>query len=73
MTIANKFRAFIFPKKDGDPLAPGEANRRQDNLFDTRNGYFDNDALGNWRLVFVRYTDTATMTLFGWRELRVDS
>ena len=71
MTIANQFRAFIFPKKDGNPLAPGGPNRRQDNLFDTRNGYFDNDPLGNWRLVFVRYTDAATNTLFGRRELRV--
>ncbi len=40
-------------------------------IFDTRNGYFDAPPLGNWRLVFVRYTDAATMTLFGWRELRV--
>lgn len=70
MTTANQFRAFIFPKKDGEPLSPEPDNRRQDNLFDTGGGYFDNDPLGNWRLVFVNFTEAATKTLFGRRELR---
>ena len=40
MALANSFRAFIFPKADADPLSPGPPNRRQDNVFDTRHGYF---------------------------------
>jgi len=60
--IANFYRAYIFPKADGKPLAPPLSNRRQDNLFDTRNGYFKNNPLGLWRLVFVHYTDAAFAT-----------
>lgn len=61
--IANHFRAFLFPK---DPehdgvvvLSPAPPNRRQDNLFDTRDGYFPNNPLGLWILAFVVYTDKA--------------
>jgi hypothetical protein len=61
-TLADRYRAFIFPKQSGDPLSPGLPNRRQDNVFDTRNGYFDNNPLGLWRLVFVSYTDKAFNT-----------
>ena len=70
MVLANKFRAFIFPLKDGEPLLPKPSNRRQDNLFDTEMEYFNVNPLGLWRLVFVRYTEAATNTVFGRRILR---
>ncbi len=54
-----EFRAFIFPKADGDPLSPAAPNRRQDNLFETTKGYVGVNPLGLWRLTFVRYTDAA--------------
>jgi len=74
--IANAFRAFIFPKTprnpDGSPgnviLSPAPSNRRQDNLFDTRNNYFDKDPLGLWILAFVVYTQKA-FTPDGQKEL----
>lgn len=69
LELANKFRAFIFPKKDGDPLSPAPPNRRQDNIFDTRDGYFSNNPLGLWILVFVSYTDKALNTEEGRDEL----
>ena len=46
MGIANFFSAYIFPKASGDPLSPALSNRRQDNVFDTRNGYFEVNPLG---------------------------
>jgi hypothetical protein len=55
-----EFRAFIFPKVDGDPLSPAAPNRRQDNLFETTKGYVGANPLGLWRLTFVRYTDAAS-------------
>ncbi len=67
--IANKFRAFIFPKRNGDPLSPAPPNRRQDNVFDTRNGYFSNNPLGLWILTFVEYTDDAFSTPEGQKTL----
>lgn len=54
-----EFRAFIFPKANGDPLSPAAPNRRQDNLFETTKGYVGVNPLGLWRLTFVRYTDKA--------------
>lgn len=61
--IANAFRAFLFPRDpDHDGvvvLSPALANRRQDNVFDTRNGYFSNNPLGLWILAFVVYTPKA--------------
>jgi hypothetical protein len=57
MKIANFFSAYIFPKASGDPLSPALSNRRQDNVFDTRNGYFEANPLGLWTAVFVSYTD----------------
>lgn len=63
--VANDFRAFIFPKRSGEPLSPAPPNRRQDNVFDTRNGYFSNNPLGLWILVFVSYTDLALNTQEG--------
>src|SRR5215472_3522032 len=56
MATANFFSAYIFPKASGDPLSPALSNRRQDNVFDTRNGYFVANPLGLWTAVFVSYT-----------------
>jgi hypothetical protein len=69
MNVANKFRAFIFPKRNGNPLSPAPPNRRQDNAFDTRNGYFSNNPLGLWILTFVEYTDDAFYTPEGQKVL----
>ncbi len=59
--IANSYRAFLFPKSNGGnpKLDPGPPNRRQDNVFDTRNGYFSNNPTGVWILTFVVYTPKA--------------
>ena len=58
--IANHFRAFLFPKASaGSILSPAPPNRRQDNVFDTRDGYFSNNPLGLWILAFVVYTPKA--------------
>jgi hypothetical protein len=54
-TICNEYRAFMFPKKNGLPLSPASPNRRQDNIFETDNGYFSNNPLGCWRLTFVSW------------------
>ncbi len=71
--IANSFRAFLFPRDpDHDgvvQLSPAVSNRRQDNVFDTRNGYFSNNPLGLWILAFVVYTDKALNTPEGQAEL----
>lgn len=69
LETANSFRAFIFPKAAGNPLGPPPPNRRQDNLFDTRHGYFSNNPLGLWLLVFVSYTDKAFTTEEGLEAL----
>jgi len=69
MNIANFFSAYIFPKVSGDPLSPSLPNRRQDNVFDTRNGYFEANPLGLWTAVFVRYTPEAFSTAEGRRIL----
>lgn len=84
-TLANQFRAFIFPKQlkggvmrfdacpvgtqlklsDGTPnpaaatcvvLAPPPGNRRQDNLFETKNTYFCGNLLGLWLIEMVVFT-----------------
>ena len=55
--IANFFVAYIFPKAGGPQFVPMFPNRRQDNIFATRNGYFSNNPLGLWRLVFVKWAD----------------
>lgn len=52
---AEQFVAWIFPKKGGNPLSPMFSNRRQDNIFDTRGGYFSNNPLGLWRLEFIQW------------------
>ena len=56
MNTANFFSAYIFPKASGNPLSPALSNRRQDNVFDTRNGYFEANPLGLWTAVFISYT-----------------
>ncbi len=67
--IANFFSAYIFPKASGNPLSPALSNRRQDNVFDTRNGYFDANPLGLWTAVFVSYTPAAFNTPEGQEAL----
>lgn len=58
--IAENARAFLFPKASaGSVLDPAPPNRRQDNIFDTRGGYFSNNPLGLWVLTFVVYTPKA--------------
>jgi len=59
MQIANQFEAYIFPKASGDPLSPALSNRRQDNVFNTIDGYTVNNPLGLWSAVFVSYTPAA--------------
>lgn len=56
LNLCNEFKAFLFPKTAPDgsfTLSPGLPNRRQDNVFQTNSGYFSNNPLGCWRLVFV--------------------
>src|SRR5262249_19986198 len=65
MQIAEKFEAYIFPKASGDPLSPALSNRRQDNVFNTLDGYFTNNPLGLWTAVFVSYTPAAFNTAAG--------
>jgi len=58
---AEQFRVFIFPKASaGSILDPFLPNKRQDNMFDTRNGYFSNDPLGLWVATWVVYTPKAS-------------
>ncbi len=66
---AERFRVFIFPKaSNGSILDPFLPNKRQDNVFDTRDGYFSNDPLGMWVAVWVVYTPKAS-TAEGRKEL----
>lgn len=65
LSIANTFTAFHFPRQSGNPLDGNLPNRRQDNVFDTRHGYFSNDPLGLWTLGFVIYTSSAFNTSAG--------
>jgi len=66
---AEHFRVFIFPKaSNGSILDPFLPNKRQDNMFDTRDGYFSNDPLGMWVAVWVVYTPKA-FTKEGRKEL----
>ena len=62
--LAEDFRAFLFPKTtrnaDGSIAAvrldPAPPNRRQDNVFDTKNAYFCQNLLGLWLITMVVYT-----------------
>ena len=69
LAIANKFRAFIFPKRDGEPLSPAPPNRRHDNVFDSSSGYLTANPLGLWRITFPRYTEAALETPEGQAKL----
>ncbi len=78
-TLANQFRAFIFPKQlkggimrfdpcpvgtqPGSPAAatcvvlnPPPGNRRQDNMFETKDAYFCGNLLGLWLIEMVVFT-----------------
>jgi hypothetical protein len=67
--IAESFEAYIFPKASGDPLSPALSNRRQDNVFNTKDGYFVNNPLGLWTAVFASYTPAAFNTAAGQKAL----
>jgi len=66
---AEFFTAYIFPKASGDPFSPALSNRRQDNVFDTRNGYFTANPLGLWTAQFVSFTPAAFNTAAGQKAL----
>ena len=68
--LTNDSFVFIFPRTveqpnsvagcNGDPLPndllnPAPCNRRQDNIFDTGNGYLDDNPLQLWRIMFVTW------------------
>lgn len=55
--IADAYKIYVFPKASGNPLGLG--NNRQADMIDLRNGYFSNDPLGLWVIVFVNYTAQA--------------
>jgi hypothetical protein len=59
---AEFFTAYIFPKAKGDQFSPALPNRRQDNVFDTRNGYSVANPLGIWTAQFVSFTAAAFKT-----------
>ena len=69
--LANRFHAFIFPKKAGLPLSPAPPNRRQDNLFDTTGGYLTVNPLGLWRIEFVSFSSAGLNTPAGQAALQV--
>lgn len=55
---AEAFRVFFFPKANpnGLPeLSPAASNLRQNNVLDTRGGYFSNDPLGLWVMIWVSW------------------
>lgn len=75
--LTNRAFVFLFPRTVDQPnpvagcedapfiddlLAPGPCNRRQDNIFDTGNGYLTANPLQLWRIMFVTWDgpDVAT-------------
>jgi hypothetical protein len=62
--FAENFRAFIFPKTVRNPdgsiasvdLSVALPNRRQDNVFETKDRYFCDNVLGLWIIAFTLYT-----------------
>jgi hypothetical protein len=60
--LANEFLAFNFPRASG-------AGRRQDDVFDTRHGFFGRDPLAIWTKASVRYTPAALSTTAGRQAL----
>jgi hypothetical protein len=65
--IAERSPIFVFPKRAGDRLALG--NNRQTDMIDLRQGYFSNNPIGLWIIVFVNYTDRAQNTAAGRAEV----
>jgi hypothetical protein len=68
--LTNRSFVFLFPRTvagpnpvagcggsavSGDLLDPGPCNRRQDNIFDTGNGYLTANPLQLWRIMFVTW------------------
>ncbi len=68
--LTNRSFVFLFPRTvpgpnpvpgcggapvSGDLLDPGPCNRRQDNIFDTGNGYLTSNPLQLWRIMFVTW------------------
>ena len=68
--LTNSSFVFLFPRTVDQPnpvagcedagfandlLAPGPCNRRQDNMFDTGNGYLTSNPLQLWRIMFVTW------------------
>src|SRR4051812_19426232 len=56
-TLAERSPFFAPPSRSGGPLVLG--NNRQADMIDLRNGYFGNNPLGLWVIVFVNYTPSA--------------
>jgi hypothetical protein len=56
-TLAERSAIFVSPSRSGGPLVLG--NNRQADMIDLRNGYFSNNPLGLWVIVFVNYTPSA--------------
>lgn len=70
LDLTNRSFVFLFPRTvpgpntvggceglpvSGDLLDPSPCNRRQDNIFDTGNGYLTKNPLQLWRLMFVTW------------------
>jgi hypothetical protein len=57
--IAEAFTVYFFPKQPANggqpPLSPAASDLRQNNVLDTRNGYFSNDPLGLWVMRWVSW------------------
>jgi hypothetical protein len=60
--LAGEFLAFNFPRATG-------AGRRQDDVFDTRHGFFARNPLAIWTKASVRYTPSALSTTAGRQAL----
>jgi hypothetical protein len=50
--IADKFIIYMFPRQATGPVS---FPKRQDDVVPLNHGYFSNDPLGTWRMVFVNY------------------
>lgn len=57
--VAEAFTVYFFPLQPTDgslpELSPAASNLRQNNVLDTRNGYFSNDPLGLWVMRWVSW------------------
>jgi FtsP/CotA-like multicopper oxidase with cupredoxin domain len=66
---ADRFRVFVFPRRQGRPQSLALSDLRQDPLFDTTPGILRHNPLGLWRLSFVRFTPGAFSSSDGLRLL----